>query len=360
MGFLKERVAFASSLVGLILALISLGQHFSGRLLWFISLIWAILGSAYIVRRRVRSAIDPQELVNLYPHEMRIAANWLVRLSIFTLVFLWTPIAYVSYWRPTVQSISPDSPRIGTHIRIIGKNFHSDVQVFFSGLRASKYYRRDESVIEAEIPDGAISGPVTVANSHWSATYPWLDIDSSSLMSVISTGTLSERSGTLILFSAQNTSSTTNLTLYDVIINMLAIREGAKHLTNQRIDLGSATLFLDGETKGLSELGFDKAPASLLKDGLVVTLKPKESESFKVRVWISRGADAVFSLVGFYFDDSGNRHTASSDKVYWITGEDFLEPRKMITVKELSWNSATLRTLEENGLTITPRALAAH
>jgi len=73
--------------------------------------------------------------------------------------------------QPRITGFEPVQGSAGTHVRIEGSNLTNVIQVLFNGVEAS-FTISDSRTLEAEVPMGAGSGPITVITACGQATSP--------------------------------------------------------------------------------------------------------------------------------------------------------------------------------------------
>jgi hypothetical protein len=73
------------------------------------------------------------------------------------------------YVAPTIISLSPNSGKVGTVVRITGTTFNNLQSITFNGLAASNPTTIDASTLEATVPTGATSGPLVITTTGGSA-----------------------------------------------------------------------------------------------------------------------------------------------------------------------------------------------
>jgi hypothetical protein len=166
-----------------------------------------------------------------------------------------------------------------------------------------------------------------------------------------------ENTEVTILFSLRNATDNVQVTVYDIVINALVFEEvGVAHSGDHRIDLGVAAIFdaYPPRTGTLQGSPVPQGPkiTSLLGNDIVVTLAPKESESFKFRLLkpeTAHNLHVVFSISALYHDDQGRRRISYSDRIYRVIVDD----QQGFTLGEaIDWNADALADLEQQYLSL--------
>jgi subtilisin family serine protease len=67
--------------------------------------------------------------------------------------------------KPTITAFTPTHGKVGTTVSITGTNFGPGTKVFFNGTPATDVRVLSETTVEAAVPAGATSGPITVSNA---------------------------------------------------------------------------------------------------------------------------------------------------------------------------------------------------
>ena len=76
----------------------------------------------------------------------------------------------VVLYKPTISDFTPEHGKVGTTVSISGTNFGNGTKVFFNGVQATQVTVISPNTIEAKVPTGATSGPITVSNAGGSST----------------------------------------------------------------------------------------------------------------------------------------------------------------------------------------------
>jgi hypothetical protein len=214
----------------------------------------------------------------------------------------------------------------------------------------------EEDRIELEVPQDAISGPLTLVKlglipgfREQSARYLWLDIKSpESTILLIGEDISRNEKEANILFSLRNATDKTHVTVYDIVVSTLVFEEvGVLHSGGHRIDLGVAAIF-DNYPQGVSSL--KTTSTSLFGQDIIINLEPKESDSFTFRILkpdIAHNLHVLFSISALYHDDQGRRRISYSDRIYRIIVDD---RQGFISAESLDWNVDTLTDLEKKYL----------
>ena len=71
----------------------------------------------------------------------------------------------VTFAAPTIDSFSPTMGPVGTNVNINGSGFGPGIEVFFNGVRATDVVVFSSSTLQAKVPPGATTGPITVRNA---------------------------------------------------------------------------------------------------------------------------------------------------------------------------------------------------
>lgn len=76
----------------------------------------------------------------------------------------------VVLYKPTITSFTPIHGKVGTQVSITGTNFGNGTKVSFNGVQATQVTPISPNTIEARVPAGATTGPITVSNAGGSST----------------------------------------------------------------------------------------------------------------------------------------------------------------------------------------------
>ena len=72
--------------------------------------------------------------------------------------------------KPTIDGFSPTHAKVGANVVITGSNFGTGTKVFFSNNKQATVTPISDTSVEAKVPAGAVSGPITVSNAGGSST----------------------------------------------------------------------------------------------------------------------------------------------------------------------------------------------
>ena len=137
---------------------------------------------------------------------------------------------------PIITSFSPTSGPIGTEVTITGSNFISVTEVAFSGSSAISFTVDSDTQLRAEVPYGAINGPISVTNLEGNGTSTSVFVVTTPTSSVC--GTISQDSTWLTGYIYQ---ITCNVTIADG--TTLTIEPGA---IIEEVSTSRYGLYIDG------------------------------------------------------------------------------------------------------------------
>jgi uncharacterized repeat protein (TIGR03803 family) len=106
---------------------------------------------------------------------------------------------------PTVTSFTPTSGVIGSTVTITGTSFNTATGVNFNGTATSSYFANSDTQLTALVPNGATTGPITVANLSGSATSSTnFTLLASPVPSITSFSPSNALAGTAVVISGNN------------------------------------------------------------------------------------------------------------------------------------------------------------
>jgi hypothetical protein len=80
------------------------------------------------------------------------------------------PSAEIFHVTPRVTGFSPTSGAKGSTVTISGNNFTGATKVRFGGVQARSFAVVDDTTIQAVVPPGAVTGPISVTNANGTGT----------------------------------------------------------------------------------------------------------------------------------------------------------------------------------------------
>lgn len=335
----KELTAALGVGVGVLLAVFSWWDKLSPPMFALVLMICLAIASAYVIFRRVPSALPNAPPVLLFQSATRSAALCLLGGDLCVLAFIWPFYLFEQLNTPIIDSIEPSMLVAGGRAILTGRNFPVDrvkLEVAFGATSVEQYYRIEPTRLEIQIPNDAVSGPVSVfrhGESFFSPTLqsaaPWVYIAASSeIVRLVEEGIRPHEMSATVLFSIRNTTANLNVVVYDVSLRVLVFHQS--DLLNEawppRIDLGIVSVVDPPGVKAHAMMNQEVVgrKIGLFGENLTVPLKPGGTASFRLEVTGQQGSfderevRAVFMISVLYHDDEGRKRVSHSEMVYLL------------------------------------------